>query len=546
MADLIPITYPWDVIKVLKGEFKEPTSSSEAWRPFIVTKTGNDLVNAVTGAKFPSRPIQNGYHIHEIHGPALRGELAHAVTASDGNNHQLKLTFQQDGNPESTNRNIRQFEPFFDQIMDTMLFIVREGLKNDQFKLTTHYWPELISLLTGNNQDDPAKYALVVDLARPKTLIDPLLRISDRPKRILRRIHDQERVQKVREIDTKCLTDLAKRPGAVIAEKAGPKQRILAIRRTESIDTLENRVTRHCCELVDRATKRYLNEHKEISPDKSNRVTSVQKLQRHSLRIPEKDSFRNVSRLLEPCRQPNYTLLQNADYFRVWSAYVKLVRNEDLRNDLWKWNRRLWVDFVKLYLGTIMNTFMESLGEDAISLIGNKTVLSERRHACGNWLFEDSLPGPFIVNPDSDQPLSLYLVEGNSHTLRSLSTDIEDLAILNADFMILTSRVGKLKALPVYALLPSYHLSDISYVNYIEGVVPGLTSAITKYHSFDSGVECVGGWVLLGNWRFSEYSPKSHNQQGIRYWITPVSADAREFTSMSTNWDEPLLTLCGA
>lgn len=544
MADLIPITYPWDVIEVLKGDF-EASTSSNYWCPYIVTKSSIDLVNAVTGAKFPSRSIKNEHLLYEIHGPALRGELARAVTVSDGNSHQLKLTFQEDSDPESINHNIRQFEPFFDQIMDTMLFIVREGLKNDQFKLTTHYWPELISLLSGNDQDDPAKYALVVDLARPKTLIDPLLRISDRPKRILRRIHDQERVQKVREIDTKCLTDLAKRPGAVIAEKAGPKQRILAIRRTETIDTLENRVTRHCCELVDRASKRYLNEHKNISPSVSKRVTSVQKLQRHSIRIPEKDSFRNVSRLLEPCRQPNYTLLQNADYFRIWSAYVELVRNEDLRNDLWKWNRRLWVDFVKLYLGTITNAFMESLGEDTISLIGNKTVLSERRHACGNWLFEDSLPGPFIVEPDSKQPLSLYLVEGNSQRLRSLSTDIEDLAILNADFIILTSRAGKLKALPVYALLPSYHLSDNTYANYIEGLIPSLKSAVTNYHSFDSAIECVGGWILLSNWRFSEYPAKTHDQQGLRYWISSVPADAREFSTMDSNWDEPLLTLCG-
>jgi len=544
LTDLIPIAYPWDALKVLKGDYKSSPHTC-GWYSHIVT-TSTSLINAVTGAKFPQRSIGTGYSVYEIHGPAIRGELAQAVTLSDGNSSQITLSIQQGEDIGSNVSLISHFEPFFDQIMDAMLLLVREGLKNDQYKLATHYWPELIEILADNNQDDPAKYALVVDLARPKFLIESLKRISDHPKRVLRRIHDQERVQKVREIDTKCLTDLAKRPGAVLAEKAGPKQRILAIRRTESIDTLENRVTRHCCELITRVAQRYLNEHVNISLHESKRLTSVQKLQRNSIQIPHKDSFRRVRRLLEPCRQPNYTLLQNADYFRVWNAYVELVRNEDLRNNLWKWNRRLWADYMKLYLSTITYAFMQTLGEDTMRLMGNKTVLAERRHSSGIWLLEDSLPGPFIVEPDSKQPLSLYLLEGTSQALGALSNDTEPLYQLNADYIIISSCAGKIKALPIYTLMPSHHLDETAHSVYVEGMLPSLMSSIREFKSRELAVDCVGGWILLGNWLAAEHLPEAQNlKDDQKCWITSVSADARKFTGVDTNWEEPLLTMCG-
>lgn len=546
MSDLTPITYPWEVLGGLENTADPRDSNPIPWQFQVMASRDVRLLNAVTGKAFPGIDIDQDRVVYEIHGPAVRGELSNSVSLSTGNGIDLTLHYQQNDEPGSHYERLLAFEPFFDQMVNSMLHVVREGLKNEKFTLETHYWPELTKLLFDNDQDDPAKYSLVVDLGRPKTLIEPLHRVSDRPKRILRRIHDQERVQKVREIDTKCLMDLAKRPGTVLAEKAGPKQRILAIKRTESIDTLENRVARHCCELIKRASRRYLTEHDHISPDKSKRVASVQKLQRVALQIPRKESFQGVRPLVQPCRQPNYTLLQNADYNRIWKSYIQLIRNEDLRNQFWMWNRRLWVDYMKVYLSSSMYTFMDNLGPDTVKLMGRKTLLSKRRHDLGRWLLEDSLPGPFLIEPDSEHPLSLYLLEGSRETLIKLSSDLAILSTLNADMLMLVSGRGELKVLPIYALLPSHHLDNSAHDNYVENILPGIMRAVREFNSQCDTVQCVGGWVLLGNWRNVEHPLDTQNPgENLGCWLTSVPTDCSQWTASTSGWEEPLLSICG-
>ena len=546
MSDLTPITYPWEVLGDLENTAEPRDSNPIPWQFQVMASRDVRLLNAVTGKAFPGIDIDQDRVVYEIHGPAVRGELSNSVSLSTGNGIDLTLHYQQNDEPGSHYERLLAYEPFFDQMMNSMLHVVREGLKNEKFTLETHYWPELTALLSGNEQDDPAKYSLVVDLGLPKNLIEPLHRITDRPKRILRRIHDQERVQKVREIDTKCLMDLAKRPGTVLAEKAGPKQRILAIKRTESIDTLENRVARHCCELIKRASRRYLTEHDHISPDKSKRVASVQKLQSVALQIPRKESFQGVRPLVQPCRQPNYTLLQNADYNRIWKSYIKLIRNEDLRNQFWMWNRRLWVDYMKVYLSSSMYTFMENLGSDTVKLMGHKTLLSKRQHDLGRWLLDDGLPGPFLIEPDSEHPLSLYLLEGSRETLIKLSSDLAILSTLNADMLMLASGRGELKVLPIYALLPSHHLDNSAHDNYVENILPGIMRAVREFNSQCDTVQCVGGWVLLGNWRNVEHPPDTQNPgESLSCWLTSVPADCSEWSASTSGWEEPLLSICG-
>ena len=546
MSQLITVTYPWEVLDATEHTSGSTSPKIIPWQPHVIAREGAPLQNAVSGKPFPGYKIDNDLTVFEIHGPAIRGELSHGVSLSAGNGPALTLSYQHEEDSGAHLARLKKFEPFFDQMMDSMLHVLREGLKNEKFKLETHYWSELIELLAENNHEDPAKYSLVVDLARPKTLVESLHRVTDRPKRILRRIHDQERVQKVREIDTKCVTDLAKRPGSAIAEKAGPKQRILAIRRTESIDTLENRVARHCCELLNTASRRYLNKHAGITPEKSKRVESVHKLQRIALQVPRKESFQGVTRLIQPCRQPNYTLLQNGDYYKVWAAYVELVRNEDLRNQLWMWSRRFWADYMIVYLSSILQAFVEKLGPDIIQLLGHKTVLSERRHEMGRWLLDDCLPGPFIVNPQSVEPLSLYLVDGSQNTLSNLTPELESLSRLNADILILASGAGKLKVLPIYALLPSHHLEEAKHLEYIDNILPGMMKAVRKFNLGSKSAECIGSWVMLGNWNNNNHPNEVKNlRENLTCWLTSVPSDSRLWTSDSSKWEQPLLSICG-
>lgn len=539
------LTYPWEAISAKDSALDtQENSSPQPWGAFVLTDSGAKLENEVTGTTFPSAQISDRAQVYEIHGPALKGELSKAITLSTSEG-SLKLEYIHE-NISSTPVNIKNYEPFFDHILDSVLLILREGLKNEVFKQKNHYWQMLLDKLPGSDEGDPAKYSLVVDLARPKTFLEPLHRITDRPKRVLRRIHEQERVQKVREIDTKCVVDLAKRPGAAIAEKAGPKQRILAIRRTESIDILENRVAQHACILAGRASRRYLAENKKWNADDSKRVGEVERLQRSVLRLPKKQSFDGVTSLVEPCRQPNYTLLQNTDYYRVWQAYVELVKNEDLRNQMWLWNRRLWRDYMTLFLSHAIHLLTDVLGPDTLVKLHEKTILGNRKHHFGEWFLDDILPGPFVMDPGSESPGSLYLLDGSRETLINADPQLEVCATLNADFCLIMSREDKVSVLPVYCVMPSPHLNSNQYEEFADQLLPSLLKELKQFSANSSSLQCIGGWILLGNWGQNTLPPVVNNlSKGLTCWLSEISSDSSEWNESQGSWENPLLGILG-
>src|SRR6266699_4433910 len=87
------------------------------------------------------------------------------------------------------------------------------------------------------------RMALIVQLSREQTLHRSLDAISRHPRRILQRERHETPVSRIQELDSACIRDFARRPGISPIEKAGPRQRLLAIRRREHYTTLENQVT---------------------------------------------------------------------------------------------------------------------------------------------------------------------------------------------------------------------------------------------------------------------------------------------------------------
>lgn len=540
------LKYAWEAISAVNQDSDNEIEGTASWCFQMLISSSEKIYNSTTGANFPHRQILPNLWIYEFNGPALKGDMSNSIGVTIEGRKNYKLVFKKEDVPKKPNSQLAKFEVFFDQIMDTMLFILRDQLKNEKFKMGNHYWSDLLGRLFDRKNVDPAKYALIADLARPGTLMEPLRRVSEKPKRVLRRIHELERVQKVREIDTRCLIDLARQPGSVLAEKAGPKQRILAIRRTESIDTLENRVARHCCDLAVRASRRYLLMNSKITPLESERVHNVSKLQRFSKLTPLKNSFKGVSRLIEPCRQPNYSLLQNTDYLKIWEAYSNLVKNEDLRNQLWIWNRRLWKDYTSIFLSEAIQSVQSELGDELMIRMGKKTILAERKHEAGSWFLSDMLSGPYVINPDSEHPGTVYLIDGSYESLTRLSSDLGELAVLNADFLVLNSENGRVRVLPIYSMLPSNHISESEQISYINDVLPSLMKNIKKVNHRLTIGECLGGWVLLGNWGDVTTNSELKNLgEGITCWITSVSADYQAWMKDKSLFEQPLLSICG-
>lgn len=68
-------------------------------------------------------------------------------------------------------------------------------------------------------------------------------------RKVLRRKRELTRLASVQQLDSQCLIWLTRQPGFTAAQKAGSKQKLMSIVRTESCDVLENRVLKAVLEL---------------------------------------------------------------------------------------------------------------------------------------------------------------------------------------------------------------------------------------------------------------------------------------------------------
>ena len=128
----------------------------------------------------------------------------------------------------------------------------------------------------------------------------------------------------------------------------------------------------------------------------------------------------------------------------------------------------------------------------------------------------------------------------------SIDPDLGELSQLNADFLIVASRAGEQKVLPVYSILPSHHYDDRSHSMYLEKLMPSLMKNIRGFNEGDHLSKCVGGWVLLGNWSGREIIPSAKNMNmNMEYWMTSISPDTRKWNQESHHWEKPLLSICG-
>ncbi len=339
----------------------------------------------------------------EVPGAALSGDLSSAQEIRF--DEKVRITWCYPALEEPARE---QVEGFFDGMLNVALFLRgAKCLGADQVIPPLADWWRLRELLGGFSDDDPAQHALIVNLAAE--LPPDLAEVAVHPSRRLMRSHDQERIAQIAQMDVHCMRDLARRPGTTVSEKAGPRQRLLAVKRQESLSTLENRVTRHCLELAQTACKRYLNSNGHHAASK--RVESVRRFQRLSQYLFSRSSLADVPTLATPCRTPNHALLQNVHYAPVWSAYCGLVGNEDLRGNLWRWRQALWAELARMLIGVATLEWFQSAGFGVKQEAVRRLVTPRASWKGGQVLEDDCLPGPFVVGESKAELRTLHLVD---------------------------------------------------------------------------------------------------------------------------------------
>jgi hypothetical protein len=173
--------------------------------------------------------------------------------------------------------------------------------------------------------------------------LKPVLAALERSARkILRRDHDLEPLGRVREIDRTALLWFVRQPGRTVAERAGPRQRMLAPVRTESLDTPENRVFRGLCELSDLVVGEYLEVNRRARG--TPRYARVEAYGRTARRIAAGLREAEV-RLPDVAVAPNYALQHDPHYHAVWDAWRELLLRRKAMDEMWRWQAESWDEF---------------------------------------------------------------------------------------------------------------------------------------------------------------------------------------------------------
>jgi len=190
--------------------------------------------------------------------------------------------------------------------------------------------------------EDPPRELIVKHAEElPATLESVLIA----PRRILTRARRKVDIDRVQQIDVACIRWLIRQPGRNVYEQAGPSQSILAVVREEKFDTLENRVLRDFMRRSADVARSYCNRYqsKQARP----RWKTVRHYAQRCIQGEKLLRELGVGLPLDPI-VPNYALLQNEDYNRIWTSYLALRRRLDDQDECWRWQHRLWAEFVRL------------------------------------------------------------------------------------------------------------------------------------------------------------------------------------------------------
>lgn len=230
-----------------------------------------------------------------------------------------------------------------------------------------------------------ARTALIVRLCKEQLIHRALAAVSRHPRRILQRYRENTPISRIQEIDPACIRDYARRPGITTAEKAGSRQSLLAVRRREQRDTLENRVACWVMERLSLRASAFCSENSGFQKD--GKVGLVKRFGKNACEWRASEWLHDVASLRQVITQPNYPLQFETRYQIVWKTYQRLLKEKREIDDAWAWQRVLWGETGRQLLGCCLR---QCFKPKAVSTPFYRT---ESRNGC--WTEAPVAPGPF-------------------------------------------------------------------------------------------------------------------------------------------------------
>ena len=158
-------------------------------------------------------------------------------------------------------------------------------------------------------------------------------------RRVLIRTRLLTPLPRVQAVDSACLAWLTRQPGRTHTERAGPRQRIMAVCRTDTCNTYENRVLKAFLSLAIAACNQYLGDFDNESNSIHARVTRVRDFKRIANEFYKSEAMATVNTLTSDT-SPNYVLQFDPVYAPVWDSYLVLKAKRKQEDVLWQWRHR--------------------------------------------------------------------------------------------------------------------------------------------------------------------------------------------------------------
>ncbi|BBO18664.1 conserved hypothetical protein [Candidatus Brocadia pituitae] len=262
-------------------------------------------------------------------------------------------------------------------------------------------WSVVLGYLSGIAKDatrEPRK-ALIVSIA--EDMINRLPVTVASARKILLRCRDFAPIHRFQESDVHCLRWYVQQPGRTKEEKAGNKQRLLAVVRKESFNTLENQVLKDFINRCYLESSRYLQGEVTQNKRESTRAMAVQSYKWICNTSLKETIFEEVAKPPHGIR-PNYVLQQDTRYKKVWEWYKKLLKREHVEDSLWDWQSRTWADVMRLLIGVALDELRKKEKQKTqhgflFEPLANAVLHLRLEQERGSRIVPDSLPGPFLI-----------------------------------------------------------------------------------------------------------------------------------------------------
>ncbi len=265
------------------------------------------------------------------------------------------------------------------------------------------------------------------DLARKHALI---LSIAQKAPPILRRLEPKLRksllntrkllpVERVNELDGKCLEYLLRLEGNTLRDKAQKnKMRIMGLTKEETYNLLENRVLKDFLERCIVKAKQYLKEEEDFANQHqllTNREQD-QKLKLFKQRcadLSQKPPLATVNRQTT-LPKPNFVLQKDHDYKQIWGMYLDLLREKRALDQSLICQQNLYQDVCELLVNIALCHLSSgahmSLAEFTLKALRSSNLSISLEQMNGHRIKAGSAAGPFLIQGHNGTNFSLEVV----------------------------------------------------------------------------------------------------------------------------------------